>query len=241
LDKAIEYLSIASSLDNQHYPTYINLACAFSLKKQYQRAEVIINQLRSFVSHPKHLAELDILQGILLAQQNNKVAASQYFEEVKYKSTDSGVRQLAVYNQQLINGGVPTSPITSQSVGSNIIEGIDLTFQNEFPFKTISLSDNFSYEENLLSFHQLPNTTLAHLETSRKMTAILATTNPRQYTTKNIGINATLQQINSAYPTNSSRIINHSTGYYLLLPNHKLFFSLSTQDRVISWGTFEFY
>jgi len=240
LDKAIEYLSIASSMDNQHYPTYINLACAFSLKKQYRKAEMVINELRAFTTNQKHLAELIILQGIMQAQQNNKSAALQYFEDATYKSTDSGIQQLATYNQQLIEGVVPTVS-SPQADGSTIIKGIDLTFQNDFPFKTINLADNFSYEENLLYFYQLPNTTLIHLENSRKVIAILSTTNSQQFTTKGIGINTTFQQINSTYPTNSSRIINHTRGYYLLLPSYKLFFSLNTQDRVVSWGTFEVY
>lgn len=241
LAKAIEYLSIASSLDNQHYPTYINLACAYSLSKQYHKAEMIISQLQTFVTNPKHLAELLVLQGIMQAQQSNQAAAAQYLSEARYKSKDSGIEQLAIYNLQLIEGVVATTPVSPQSKGSTIIEGIDLIFQNDLPFKTINLTDNFSYEENLFSFYQLSNTTLIHLETTRRVVAILSTTNPRQYTAKNIGINATFQQINSAYPTNSSRIINHSRGYYLLLPNYKLFFSLNTQDRVINWGTFQVY
>lgn len=241
LDKAIEYLTIASTLDNQHYPTFLHLAAAFSLKKQYHRAETLINQLQRFTTNTKHIAELAILQGIIQAQQNNKTAALKYFSEAMYSGASSGIQQLAIYNQQLVEGITSTTSISSQSSGSAIIEGIDITYQNDFSFKTINISDNFSYEENLLSLHQKSNTTLIHLETNRKIIAILSTTNPQEYTSKNIGINATVQQINNAYPEDAARIINHSKGYFLLLPTYKLFFSLNAQDQVISWGTFEFY
>jgi len=241
LDQSIQYLTIASTLDNRHYPTYINLACAYTLNKQYLRATTLINQFQSYTTNDKQIAEIVILQGIIEAQQNNNNTATQHFEKAKQLSTDTGIQEMARYNQQLVNGASANTS-SSPSQTNIVIEGIDLTFQNDFPFNTINISDNFSYEENFFSFYKVsPHTTLSHIETNSKMIAILATTNRQQTTPQNIGVGATFQQLQNTYPINNSRMINHSQGYFLFLPAQRLFFSLNNRDIVTNWGTFGVY
>lgn len=238
LNKAIEYLTIASTLDNQHYATFINLACAYTLNKEHRKALALVSQLKTITSNRKQLAELAILEGISQAQQQNNSAALQFFNQAQQLSNEEGIQQLVKYNTELVEGKTSTPESVLSSRGATIIEGINLTYKNDLPFNTINLSDSYAYEEKALSFYQKRKTTLMHLETSSKTLAILSTTDNGQRTVTNIGIGTTFQKIKNTYPNTSFRVVNHFNGYFLLLPTQRLFFSLNQQNRVTAWGTF---
>jgi len=239
LKKAIEYLIIASKMDNQHYGTFINLACAYVLDNQFEPAESLLKQLYTLVKSNKQAAEISILYGIISAQQQNIVQAQKLFTEAATLNDSKSIQFLADYNRQLLAGEVAPDTISAGSSNSEKIDGIDLTYQNDFPFKEIIVQDNFSYEEKILSFHTTKNATLVHIETTDKTIAILRTANQR--TDKSIGIGATYQQIKKAYSISSPKVVNHSKGYYLVLPTHKLLFNMNAQNQVMEWGVYEVY
>ena len=208
LKKAIEYLTIASKMDNQHYSTFINLASAYILNNQLGEAEPLLKQLYTLVRKTKQAAEISILYGIISAQQQDKIQAQKLFEEAKALNDSKGIQQLADYNSHLLDGKtVPTNPSTTEN-NSEKIDGIDLTYQNDFEFKEITIQDDFSYEEKVLGLYPSKNGTLVHLETSDKTIAILTTA--KQPSTKGIRTGATYQQIKKAYPNSSTKVVNRS-------------------------------
>ncbi|MEM1121172.1 MAG: hypothetical protein AAGJ18_12040 [Bacteroidota bacterium] len=238
LQKAIEYLTIATQMDNQHYRTFINLACAYVLKKDFAQAESLLKQLYPLVKKDKQAAEMSILYGILAAQQQNPTQAKKMFDEAISLTKNKGIHQLANYNKQLLSGETITpTPPTGNS--TETIDGIDLTYQNDFAFKEITVQDNFSYEERSLGFYQTEKATLVHLEASDKTIALLTTTQTK--TARDLGVGTTYQQIKKAYTLEEAKVLSHSKGYYLVLPTFKLFFNMDAQNRVALWGTYEVY
>lgn len=239
LKKAIEYLTIASKLDNQHYSTFINLACAYIINNQFDQAEVLLKQLYTLVKKNKQAAEISILYGIISAQQQDKTQAQKLFEEAKTLNDSKGIQQLADYNSQLLAGKTISIFPANLKNNNEQIDGIDLVYQNDFPFQEIFIQDNFSYEEKKLSYYLTQNAVLTHLETVDKTMAILRTTNLRAST--GIGTGSSYQQIKKAYPSTSTKVVNHSKGYYLVLPNRKLLFNMNAQNQVSEWGVYEVY
>ena len=243
LKKAIEYLTVASNMDNQHYRTFINLACAYTLNKEYEKTGALINQLYLIVKKKKQVAELSIIQGIINAQLDKPTEAIRLFEEAKGLSDAGSIQQLVEYNRFLVQNNAPKPNTLSAKIvlrhESIKTDGIDLTYQNDFPFKEIIIQDNFSYEEKVLGLYPTENAHLTHITTSDKTIAILTTAN--QSTTKGINIGSTYQQIKKAYPTNTFKIINHSSGYYLVLPTYQLLFNMTAQNQVSQWGVYEVY
>ena len=243
LKKAIDYLTIASNMDTQHYSTFINLACAYTLNKEYEKTGALINQLYLIVKKKKQVAELSILQGIIHARLNNKEEAIRLFAEAVALNDAASINQLASYNRYLVKHNEPKQSILSAPILVNStvqkIDDIDLTYQNDFPFKEIIAQDNLSDEELILNFHTTKNAALVHIATSDKTIAILNTTN--QQTTQGIGKGATYEQIKKTYPSPKTSVINHSKGYYLVLPLHKLLFNMNAQNQVMAWGIYEIY
>lgn len=238
LQKAIEYLTIATKMDNQHYRTFINLACAYVLKKDYQQAKPLLKQLYPLVKKDKQAAEISILYGILSAQQQNPTHAHKLFDEAIGLTENKGIHLLANYNKQVLSGEmIAITPPAGNS--TETISDIDLTFQNDFDFAEIIIQDNSSYEEKILGFHQTKIATLAHLQTSDKTVALLTTTQSK--TTKGVKLGSTYQQIKQAYSLDNAKVINHSKGYYLVLPTIKLFFDMDRQNQVALWGAYEVY
>ncbi len=239
LKKAIEYLTIASKMDNQHYSTFINLACAYILNNELDQAEVLLKQLYTLVRKTKQAAEISILYGIISAQQQDKIQAQKLFEEAKALNDSKGIQQLVAYNSKVLAGKtINIIPAITEN-NTEKIDGIDLTYQNDFIFNEITIQDNFSFEEKKLGFNTSKNSTLAHLQTENKTIAILTTTN--QQSNKGIGTGATYQQIKKAYPSLTTQVVNHSKGYYLVLPNYKLLFNMNAQNQVSEWGVYEIY
>ncbi len=240
LKKAIEYLIIASQMDNQHYATYVNLACAYTLDKDVQKAKELIQQLQSISSTPKQAAEIAIVEGIRLAQAGELNSAVAQFVSAKTLSQEAGIQALAEYNIGIAKGNISSTEVfITHSVGETI-NGIELTYQNDFPFKEVLLQDEFLYQEKNLGLYSIKNSLLTHLETEDKLVAILTTQDQSQRTQAGIGIGATYQQIQTVYPA-SGKTFNHSKGSFLLLPSHKLLFNLNNQNQVTAWGTYEIY
>ena len=119
------------------------------------------------------------------------------------------------------------------------IDGIDLTYQNDFPFQEIFIQDNFSFEEKILSYYTTQNAILIHVETADKTMAILRTANLQ--TSTGIGLKSTYQQIKKTYPSVNTKVVNHAKGYYLVLPTRKLLFNMNAQNQVMEWGVYEVY
>lgn len=247
LQKAIEYLTKASKLDSRHYAIFINLVCAYSLKKDYDQANNLLLQLASIVQVPQQKAELAILKGILKAQQNpeDKQGALVLIREALEYNPNGSIQRLVEYNSDLISNDSPRPNNTTTQLqfqrSSEKIEGIDLTYQNDFPFQEMTIQDQFSYEEKNLDFYQKNKTNLIHLQTTDKIIALLITSNPKELSVKNLGIGSTFQQIESIYPTTKPKIINHSKGYFAVFTQHKLLFNLNNQNQVTEWGTYEIY
>ena len=239
LKKAIEYLTIASKLDNQHYRTFINLACAYILNNQFDQAEVLLKQLYTLVKKSKQAAEISILYGIISAQQQNKTQAKKLFEEAKTLNNSQGIQQLADYNSQLLAGKTISIFPADLKNSNEQIDGIDLTYQNDFPFQEIFIQDNFSFEEKILSYYTTQNAILIHVETADKTMAILRTANLQ--TSTGIGLKSTYQQIKKTYPSVNTKVVNHAKGYYLVLPTRKLLFNMNAQNQVMEWGVYEVY
>jgi len=239
LKKAIEYLTIATQMDNQHYSTFINLACAYVLNNQVEQAEPLLKKLYTLVKKDYQAAEISILYGIISSKQKDNTHAEKLFVEATTLTENKSIQELANYNRRILAGEELSAPTSTIGNNTQTIDGIDLTYQNDFAFNEITIQDNFSYEEKQLGFFQTKSATLAHLTTSDKTIAILTTN--KQATSKGIQAGSTYQQIKSAHPFTTPKVITHSKGYYLVLPQHKLLFNMNAQNQVSAWGVYETY
>ena len=242
LSQAILYLSSAAKMDPSHYATFINLACAYSLANQLAETAALLTRLEGMVQTSKQQAEVVLLKGILKTQQQAKEEAFRLFQQASDLSREEGIVQLAKFNSQLLTSAfsVPNA-IRRTNLSTENIGGIDLTYENDFPFKVFTLKDQFSYEEKQLQLYNSPSALLVHLVTSTKKIALLTTAKRGAVTQKGIGVGRSLAQIKQVYATYDSKILNHSRGYYLVYPQLKLIFNLNDRNEVMAWGIFEYY
>lgn len=242
LKQAITYLHLAAKMDASHYATFINLACAYSLDNQLGNSSDLLARLDGMVQTPKQRAEILLLKGILKTQQQEKEAALTLFQQATQISEAASIRQLSIYNSQLLTGGFSTPTTIEQTTFSNEqIGGIELTYQNDFPFKSIALKDHFSYESKNLQLYNTSTVLLTHLETPDKTIALLTTSKRGERTQKGISIGQSFTQIKQVYAAYDLKVLNHSRGYYLVYPQLKLIFNMTARNEVMEWGIFEYY
>ncbi|MEM6316015.1 MAG: hypothetical protein AAF960_00005 [Bacteroidota bacterium] len=240
LQKAIEYLTIATQMDNQHYRTFVNLACAYTLDEQYENTKTLIAQLYPMVRVKKQVAELSIIQGIASAQMGYTENAKELFEEAKSLSSVASIQQLANENIALLKGEKTATDAIKMGFAEEKIGGIDLTYQNDFPFQTIQFANTFTYEENQLNFHETSTAALIHSDTEEKTVAILLNKDLQRETLKGIGVNDTYQDLKKVY-SSPFKITNHADGYFLVVPAEKLIFDMNNRNQIVKWGVFEIY
>ena len=241
LAQAILHLQTALQMDAKAYNTQLNLVSAYLLAKDYPKANDLIKQLEMLTPTAKEKARIYLLKGIATAQQGNKKEGKLYFEQALQLSQEENIRLIANFNLNAIKGlfkkrerASPTSPAAQ-------IQGIDLTYQNDFPYKEIYLQDVFSPTSKVIELHYLPQTLLCQIQSEEESFALLRTTATKERTANNLGIGSTVQQIRAAFPKSKGKVLANSQGYFLTYPSHKLIFRMTANGRVVEWGTFEYY
>jgi len=236
LQKGIHYLSLATQMDNRHYRAFLNLTCAYTIKGDHQKAEQLLFQLQSIF--PKK-AQLKMVEAILAAKKGQKDQATQLLNTALQISENSATRNSIHYNQAILSGQATTSTSINFYSSEEQIDGIDLTYQNEVDFKEIFISNPFTQEEEILGIHPNQRSNLIHFDLNEKTVALLLTNNKSAKTKNGIGIGSTFQTLQAHFK--NAKIFNHSRGYYLVFPQQKILFDMTTADQVRAWGLYEIY
>ncbi len=239
LQKAIQYLSTATRMENQDIGTFINLCSAYILNQQYSEAAQLSTLLTRLESSTIQSDKIAVLKGIIAVKQNDFDRAKQIFQAIQNSSTETSVIQLAKLNLVALEGQVITPNIRPFQPSTEQIEGLDLGYQNDFDFQEMSINNPYTQEENNFGTYQKASATLTHISGYSNTIALLTTDKINTTTSDGLGIGTSFEQIQQAHP--DGRMLHHDRGFYLVLPQRKLFFVFDTFNRVSTWGTYEYY
>ena len=242
LAQAILHLQTALQMDEKAYNTQLNLASAYLLAKDYSKANELIKQLEMLAPGAKEKANIHLLKGIALAQQGDKKEGRLHFKQAFQLSQEENIRLVAAYNLNALKGIFKKRERTSSTSITTQIQGIDLIYQNNFPYKEIYLIDIFLTTNKVIKLHHLPPQTLmCQIQSEEQSFALLRTTATKERTANNLGVGSTVQQIRAAFPKSKVKVLANSQGYFLTYPSHKLIFRMAANGTVVEWGVFEYY
>ncbi len=240
LEQAILNLQTAVRMDAKAFTIQLNLASAYLLSKDYLKANLLIKELFLLSTTAKEKASLHLLKGIAFAQQGRKKDGKRHFEQALQLSREEHIRLIAAYNLNAIKGIFKKRERVSPTSPTAIIKGIDLTYQNDFPYTEVYLKNVFSPSSKIIELHQLPQTLLCQVHSEADNFALLRTNDRNERTTNYLGVGSTVQQIRATFPRSKAKVLANSQGYFLSYPSHKLIFKM-VADRVVEWATFEYY
>lgn len=241
IQKAIQSLEKAVSYDPSYYPAFINLACAYELADEDQKATQLLRQLEAFVQQPDQIAEMNILSGILTANQGKDKAANDFFDLAAKSKANTSIRDLARKNKKILQGKAYKIQVnTNRSLAENVsMDGIDLKYEPELQFDASTTLRTTSTSTYQLAWKQLKNSTLSLYQGSKKW-ALLQTTKAIPQTQAGIKVGSNIGQIKTAYGE-PDRYLLRSDGYTMVYFGKKLLFTLNAAEKVIEWGTFAIY
>lgn len=239
LAKAIQYLAKATQMDATHYNSFINLACAYVLDNQLDAANDLLKKMQNVPQDAEQLAEVNILLAILRSKEGKSSEAEAILKAMITTTSSAGLQDLAKQNLQLLKGEIPiyTSPPLSSE--TQTIGGIDLLYQNEFPFQKINLFNTYMTANNELQIYETPIARLAHFVSNDKIIALLLSCDNKQKTTNDINVNSHFKDVKMAYPIGN--ILPHNRGYYYVARPEQLVFYFNKNNRVEEWGTYAIY
>lgn len=239
LAKAIQYLAKATQMDATHYNSFINLACAYVLDNQLDAANDLLKKMQNVPQDAEQLAEVNILLAILRSKEGKTSEAEAILKAMMTTTSSAGLQDLAQQNLRLLQGATivhTTSPLSSTT---HAIGGIDLLYQNEFPFKKINLFNTYLAADNELQIYETTTAKLAHFVIDDKTIALLLSCDNNQETTSGIQINSLFKEVKMAYPIGN--ILPHNRGYYYVATTEQLVFYFNKNNRVEEWGTYAIY
>ncbi|MCB0557187.1 MAG: hypothetical protein KDD02_26820 [Phaeodactylibacter sp.] len=102
LEEAIRYFDSAISLDESYAPAYLNKACAYTLLKDYERANFYATREAAQRSQEnpkfaKAATDAMVLQGIIAGMQNDRIKAEAFFDMAIAQGSS-----LAQYNKNVL-------------------------------------------------------------------------------------------------------------------------------------------
>ncbi len=123
LEEAIIYLQSATTMDKQYAPAYQNLACAYFLLEDYDRARFYAavearQKANSSEAFKKTALDADILLALIAERQGNKAEGLKILEDIK---AESGT---AAFNFLRMSGQPTEDTLPNEAFDDETIDGI---------------------------------------------------------------------------------------------------------------------
>jgi tetratricopeptide (TPR) repeat protein len=153
LRQAIMHFDAAISLDNAYGPAYLNKACAYALLGDKTRAafyaavEAQTDDIKK--NYPNSFADVDVLLGILAAQDNKTEEAARYFQSAKAAGRSLGDINLKILENKPLDAdpegmatAVKVEKIEDMSI-SKVIESAKFD-----PKRVVTIQKNLLFKQN---------------------------------------------------------------------------------------------
>lgn len=151
LEAAIRHFDYAISLDPEYAPAYLNKACVYAILKDFDRARFFADkEARDKASvdpdYSKTLVDIDVLMGILAAEEGAEAKARELFGKAVEKGSLSGKENL-----DILLGNIGSSPMAMLGLTPvEKIDGINLKVFSTSPKADAQLAIS---DDNLLFTH----------------------------------------------------------------------------------------
>lgn len=237
IQKAISNFLIAVTYDESYFLSYLNLACAYDLNRQFKEVKPLLTRMQKLAIESKQEQQITILEGILAFRQGNKILANSYFLEVKSKASFPDLVTIAQININLMNGKqLEKIPQPALPLLEDKIEGINLLFYENKSKETSYILRDRPLDRKLLSIQKLKDSKIYVFYTNEQFLKIQMSNALEQKTKQGIRVNSDITQIELAYLNTTQRLVPHLKGFYLLLPSKGLLFNLNENNKVTEWG-----
>ena len=239
LRKAINHFSIATNYDNSYFISYLHLICAYDLNGQYQEVIPLISTTQKLASNFKEQQQLKLMKGISAFRNGHTESATRYFSTVSKDKQHKDLATIAIQNLQITQGETLIRHAEEQfSFVTDKIEGVSLLFfENQNKKASYPLRDT-PLDKKMISIEQLPQSKIYIFDNNGQLTKIQIAIAATSYTSKNIGKESTLAQIEEAYTGVKQQLVTHLNGFYLLIPSKGLLFDLNELKQVTQWGVY---
>lgn len=234
LNLALDYFEKARILDENYAPSYLNKACVLAIQGEWEDADYLIKKGRKKTQDPATTGDFQVLEGIIAAMQQDIGKAQEFFRKAE--------AQGSVWAR--INLAVVTSSTDESSAGSTI-PGKGVEEIEQFPLADFLAAPNpdkeVKVEEKVFcGTRQFKHSKIfIHYANSGKKYALVQETQAGYpgRTLRNIGLGDGLDKVKAAYG-NASRKLALATGSVWVYPEFNLFFRISNQQKVESWGVY---
>lgn len=202
LREAISHFEAAIHLDTGYAPAYLNKACAYALMGDVQKAQSEANRAKAQPGYDKTALDVQVLTGILHAQQGNSAKAKTSFSI----AADQG-STLAVYNLKILQGEEIQAPASTFNlpVGIETIDSISLMDPYNLPEP--DTQSEIALTSQIRLYHNLnpgPNSRFYfndNTATGQQSYFLLTGPGYAGQTAKKLKIGAGQTEINTAYNT----------------------------------------
>lgn len=233
LKSALEHFERALALDENYATGYLNKACVLTLKGEWEDAEYALRKGKKKAPDALAASDFVVLEGIIAALQGDSILAEKHLEQAQKQ----GNNWAKVNLETLKKAPRPSLPAVAQAKG---LEEID-----EFPLsdflKTPTTDREVKVDEKVFcGSRQFLNSRLyVHYANAGKNYALVQETQPgyKGRTLRGIGLGDGQEKITAAYGK-ATRSIALPNGSILVYPEASLFFRLSPQSKVESWGVY---
>lgn len=233
LTLALDCFEKARVLDENYAPSYLNKACVLVMQREFEDADYLIKKGRKKTQDATAMADFTVLEGIMAAMEKDSLKAADLFK----KAAGQG----SIWAR--INAGVLQHSPEAGAGGS--IPGKGVEEIEQFPLADFLASPNpdreVKVEEKVYcGIRQFKNSRIfIHYANSGKKYVLVQETQAGYpgRTLRNIGLGDDLDKVKAAYGQ-TSRKLALSNGIVWVYPEFNLFFRMSNQSKVVSWGVF---
>jgi tetratricopeptide (TPR) repeat protein len=233
LKTALDHFDRALILDENYSSAYVNKACVQTLSSEWDDAEYTIKKGKKKTTDPQIVSDFVVLEGAIAALQMDSTAAAKLWEQASKQGNPWAKMNLETLQKT-------PKPATGATIAAKGLEEIE-----QFPladFLTTPTTDREVKvaEKIFCGIRQFKNSKLfIHYANSGKNYALVQETQASYTgrTLRNIGLGDAQDKVSTAYgkPPRTIALPNGSVWVY---PEFNLFFRMTPQSKVESWGVF---
>ncbi|HAD11878.1 MAG TPA: hypothetical protein DCF33_05500 [Saprospirales bacterium] len=233
LKLALDYFERARILDENYAPSYLNKACVLALQEEWEDADYLIKKGKKKATDPATAGDFQVLEGIMAAMQKDSVKALDLFRKAETQGSIWATINIGVLKR------------SGEMSGGASIPGKGVEEIEQFPLADFLAAPNPDREvkvdkEVFCGVRQFKQSKLfIHYANAGKKYLLVQETQAGYSgrTLRNIGLGDSQDKVKTAYG-NASRKLALSSGSVWVYPEFNLFFRISAQSKVESWGVF---
>ncbi len=233
LKTALDHFERALLLDENYGSAYVNKACVLTLNREWDDAVYTIKKGKKKTADAQIVSDFVVLEGVIAAQQMDSTTAVKLWEQASKQGNPWAKMNL----ETLQKTPYPASGATISAKGLEEIEQFPLA---DF-LATPTTDREVKVDKKILcGIRQFKNSRLfIHYANNGKNYALVQETqaNYTGRTLRGIGLGDAQEKVSTAYgkPPRSIALPNGSVWVY---PEFNLFFRITPQSKVESWGVF---